>query len=422
MKTTNHKRTHILLRTLLLCLCAAMLTGGVFAEGIADLSDGKFIELMYKDTLPDGRALLAGFVDRTGNDVMPKLLCMNTDMTVSWEYVAENYNHARYIGAAALPDGTIGAVLWYSLDDADDGFILQFFTADGKPTGKEICISVPEDAYINHLTASRLLFADQRADRNYLLDWDGNRIAQFPNPVMTLAACGMIGDTDSLVLFGARRDANGTGKYPWEDPEAIILKTDLQGRTLWELNPLCVWPDTVRNAYLYAVETEDGGILEIQSEYLEKDEYDISIYRNALARLDRDGKILWTSTDGLEDETRDCEGLARIGGKIAAVFDMYDNRPDTYVNSFPRCIRWFDENGKSLGTTVLDLTPEDFERIGRYTQEQLGENKRVDVDFDARLISTQDGLWALARIFVYTPYGDEGDARMDLLAIKVPEP
>ena len=69
-----------IIRILLLCLCAALLAGTAAAEGAADLSDGVYIDLKYSDTLPAGRVLLAGYVDRTGKNAEPKLLCLNTDM------------------------------------------------------------------------------------------------------------------------------------------------------------------------------------------------------------------------------------------------------------------------------------------------------------------------------------------------------
>ncbi len=407
MKRNNHPGKMI--RILLLCLCTAMLAGTAGAEEIVDISDYAFTDVKYQGTLADGRVLLAGMADRQGKgaESLPRLLCLNPDRTVSWDYLDEAAPLASYIGAAVLADGRIGAVLWDNGDEQDTGFTLQFFTPEGEPAGKDIPVPVPESAYHNFLTSSRMVFADQRnnGETNYLLDWKGNRITQMTGLDMNLQGCGVIEEKDGLVLFGAsdQKDYHA----------AAIEKRDFRGKLIWKQS-LSVGTDTEGGSFLVAVPAEDGGYLIVQSELQFLKDFNQAGYLNALVKLDRRGKVQWTGTEGLEDETTVCRGLARFGGKIAAFFHTGDTEPDETVRDAPLLFRWFDESGKPLGTTMLNIGLEDFERLGQYTDA----DSIVDVRYDYHLVPMPDGLWATASLLVS---GADGDTAADLLLVKVPE-
>ena len=137
-------------------------------------------------------------------------------------------------------------------------------------------------------------------------------------------------------------------------------------------------------------------------------------YLNALAKLDRRGKVEWTETEGLEDETTVCCGLVRSGGKIAAFYHTADREAENDFRDEPLLFRWFDENGKPLGTTELNLSREDFERLGQYTDA----DSIVDVRYDYHLVPMPYGLWTTASLLVS---GADGDVATDLLLVKVPE-
>ena len=108
MNSMKHKHIR---NILLLCLCAALLCGAAAAEEPAPVS-ALDTGLRYMDTLPDGRILLGGFrnVPETGKTAA-RLLCMNSDGTVSWDYVDTANRNAGFTHASVLPDGTIGVVL-----------------------------------------------------------------------------------------------------------------------------------------------------------------------------------------------------------------------------------------------------------------------------------------------------------------------
>ncbi len=405
MKRNNHPGKMI--RILLLCLCTAMLAGTAGAEEMVDINEYAFSDVIYQDTLADGRVLLAGSGDPSGMP-RPRLLCLNTNRTVSWEYLDETAG--RYIGAAVLADGRIGAVLWEDGEEQDTGFILQFFTQTGLRAGEEIRIPVPVDAYYNNLTANRLLFEEQGDDgKYYLYDWDGHEIAVLREPGMMFTFRNMIEEEDGLVLFGV---AGAGNKYLSYTPE--IVKTDMQGGTIWKQVPDRIWPKTFELGFMYVIPAEDGGYLAIRSELQKEGKNGTAVYRSALEKLNRSGESLWRKTEGLEDETGACRGLVRFGGKIAAFFHTGDTEPDETVQDAPLLFRWFDESGKPLGTTTLNIGLEDFERLGQYTDA----DSIVDVRYDYHLVPMPDGLWATASLLVS---GADGDAASDLLLVKVPE-
>ena len=141
------KKTESMLRTLrrmlLLCLCIALLAGSALANEVVDISTDGYDCMYYECTLPDGRLIFAGDMGTVGNyaDSRARLLCMNPDMTVSWDYVDPEEGGCRFWGAAVLKDGTIGTMLDNSPYQNSVGRKLKFFTQDGQPTGKEIAFS-----------------------------------------------------------------------------------------------------------------------------------------------------------------------------------------------------------------------------------------------------------------------------------------
>ena len=74
---------------LALCLCLALLAGTACAEELHFLSTGDWDYLDYGCTLPDGRIVLVGTRTVYGEDYMTGawVLCLNPDLTVSWEAV-----------------------------------------------------------------------------------------------------------------------------------------------------------------------------------------------------------------------------------------------------------------------------------------------------------------------------------------------
>ena len=93
-----------------LCLCLMLLCGAACAEEMHVLGRGNWDYLEYGCTLPDGRLVLTGekTMNRPDHVTGAWLLCLNPDLTVSWEVVDEEENGYDSVRkAVVLPDGTI---------------------------------------------------------------------------------------------------------------------------------------------------------------------------------------------------------------------------------------------------------------------------------------------------------------------------
>ena len=400
---------------MLLCLCLILPAGAASAEEITDLGVDGFDDLSYLTTLSDGRILLGGIqaVDGSEEESAAWMLCLNPDMTVSWEYIDEACNGGRFTCAAEHADGTIGAILIRYADGVGGCHTLCFFTPDGKAV-KETALPDNDGMSITNLTKTRMLVTDNISDDSmhiWFQDWDGNRIAECDGFVY---AHGMIEEEDGLVLAVHRmREGRKIG---------FIQKTDLQGTILWETEIPHVWPESDGLQIKSVMQTEDGGYLEIQIEATLLEDGSEAEYRTALVKLDADGKILWTSTDGLENFTGLYTAAAMADGKTAVSFVEYQAGPLTYRMDRTRTVIWFDKDGKNLGETELNLTPEAFERLNGILRTEPDKAERIPALYTDSMIPMQDGLQMLALVLLADPadgwhYGNSYDTVM----IKIPE-
>ncbi len=390
----------IILRALLLCLCAMLAAGCACAEKTegVNLSTDRRYALDYGTTLSDGRILLVGSREVPGEDAGSAwLLCLNPDRTVSWEYTDDAKDDGYFACAAELEDGTIGLVFCKIAAESDSADILRFFTTDGKPTGKEVNIPRRKDAVtIQNATKSRLqmicmTFSTKTGENqyqtvrhdNYLIDWDGNEIAFLEDFDLGPEITDMIEETDGLVMNGY--------KHPVFDASKAIRKTDLQGNLIWETRLECVWPDTTRANAEQIIPAGDGGYIVLQVEPVYPKEDTDWEYRGALVKLDRDGNILWTRTEGFEDFVDRGQLLAMAGGKIAVSFTNNSFKAEDN----PRRIAWFDENGKFLGNVEMEFGMENFPEMKRINEKLASGIKGSLNSYGFRIIPMEDGMWML---------------------------
>ncbi|MBR3429860.1 MAG: hypothetical protein IKG87_07170 [Clostridia bacterium] len=75
-------------RAATLCICLLVLCSCAFAENTVNFSGPGYDALQYACTLPDGRMIFTGYRGAKGNyqESRARLLCLNPDKTVSWEY------------------------------------------------------------------------------------------------------------------------------------------------------------------------------------------------------------------------------------------------------------------------------------------------------------------------------------------------
>ena len=357
------------------------------------------------------------------------------DGTESWQYIDDTHDDGRFSYAAELEDGTIGLVFWCLEDGGKSGYKLRFFTADGKPTGKEVIIPKGEydDIIIQNVTKSRLQMICETLIRettdtgyrtvhydNYLIDWDGNEIAQLAPFDVHTGFCSMIEEADGLVMTG----------YNLEDSEfrTSIRKTDLQGSILWETFLPCAWPDTMYVIPEHFIRTDDGGYIVLQQEPLSTNRGEDAEdwrweYRNALVKLDKDGNILWTSTEGFENSTDMSMAFAMTDGKIAVSYVSYDGEPESLSISNPRRIAWFDENGKPVGTAELEISLENYAQLQRAMETAENGKDRIAMFYESRMIPMEDGLWMSATITLRETEDDTVSLEMIHSGLfKIPEP
>lgn len=419
MKRNTHRKQ--IINFLMLLLCASLLTGTSFAKEteVVELDREGINLLPYSCTLSDGRVLLAGYRFSGESSSVPKLICLNQDRTVSWDYVGEADENGLFTLAAELQDGTIGACLRRST-----GLALRFFTPDGKPAREEIVIpNKYDETDITNVTGSRLQLTHQKLTPTengyyvdnfeaYLIDWDGNEIAALDEFSMLFTGNPMVDVEDGVLMSGSAKEGS------------IILKTDFQGNVLWKKTLKCVCPDTAYPTLRSIIPTEDGGYLAVQAELIPDDSGNVyGKYRNVLMKLDGEGNPLWTNSEVFANTTNILHEVTAFNGKYAASFICYADSYEGYTMDRGRKIIWFDGNGTGLGTAEMGMTPENVEILESYLREQAGVREFVPVWFDDNMFSLQDDLWMSGRVMLVDhETGEQIRDSFATILVKVPEP
>ncbi|MBR6443515.1 MAG: hypothetical protein IKS46_07500 [Clostridia bacterium] len=397
-KTMNGKKT--LKRMLMLCLCLALMLGSACAGSVVEFTNSTGQPLDFQCALPDGRLLLTGAIDPASGvaATVERIVCMNPDGTVSWEYTGEakEYSYRGCYDAAVLADGTVAAVV---IDESPDGMAMtaKFFTPDGQPTGKETAFE--SNLAVHAAKASYLMMSmgSIEGNRTEVFDWDGNKRFAYDGLVIS-GGYGSIAEGDDLVLCGSVAET---------DSKAVILKLDgVQDKALWRTELDFQWPDT-KDAELYnAVKTTDGGYVATLREMSGEVKDDIYQYRQALVKFDAEGRVQWVNKDIVEDKGN--YRLAAYDGKIM----MYPG-PRTDMD-WPQVLRWLDESGKELGTTELTVQSEECPELKKYLAKQ-GSMMMGCLE----MIPEADGLWAVAPAYTV----DENDCCdvSETIMFKIPE-
>lgn len=403
------KMRKILKSILLLCLCAVMLTGSALAEDVADISGEGYDCMYYKCTLPDGRVILTGWKGTVGNymDSRARILCLNPDMSVSWEYIDPAEGHCGFTWTALLKDGTLGVVFDNSPYQTAEEKKLKFFTLDGKPTGKEITLA-ESGGLVERASAScvwQFDYPDKGGKIEQLIDWEGNVILRYEDedsaPFSSMEE--MFEEEDGLVFAGDEKGVSGCAK---------ILKMDFQGNLLWETVLPLTAPEAERSSINSCVRMEDGSYVALVSEFGHMGQnglFDYSGYY--LVKFSPTGRVLWTNSEAFDRYPEKWIGnLVWYNGRFVA--EMDDVRLGSDRNLHAEFL-WMDEDGNWLGTTELNKTPEDFPRIAK--------EKKPWTSGASRLIPTSSGLWTQV---VYD--GEQSNHRkemdtMDVYLVKVPE-
>ena len=411
----------MLKRVFALCFCLVLLAAAARGGNHPiDLSNGPDSWLSYQWTLPDGRMLLCGGNNEVGDGVETgaRLLCLDPDGTVDWEYIDPEKGVCCFSALAVRKDGTIAAVFAETTDDFLTQMTLKFFTQDGKPAGKEIRLPKGDRRVYSasesclRLVRYRTLDTDTGPDCwNEVLDWNGRVLARhegygFPDGVFDMA------EAEGGVLL-AGRDSES------DNAHAKIMKLDgVPGKTLWETTLDYQWPDTRYAEIESAAPAGDGGYAALLWERYSVDGSDMYYWKDAVMKFDSGGRVLWTDWENPEGRNLAYQDLAVYNGKIVVYTlpeEQYGGRLD-----IPRSFRWFGPDGEDLGTTELVLEPEDFPGLQTYLETAAGGRPVIPEIDRLELIPAAGGLWAL--VSGYAGKDGKEDFPHDTILVRIPEP
>ena len=386
-------------KCLMIILCMMICCTAAFAENSVSLSAEGEDWMVYAFTLPDGRMIFTGSRGQVGNyqESKARLLCLNPDRTVSWEYWDPAKGHAHYQGAAMLADGTIGVVYVNSPYQETEAIEIRKFSIEGKPIGNAVDLfkNGKTSGLVDDITSAFIrmnVYTDDEKEQRGFLDWEGNLIFSFDRKKL-IGVKSAFAAEGGLVLAG-----NETGG----SANAKIMKVDLQGNIIWE-TVLPMMMETGARAWIdKCVQTPDGGYLV----WIIESDYNSEQWAHALARFDQNGRRLWLNRESFDDTpTIGCTHLMEYQGKaVMLVRDPGLGLTQVY--------RWFDAGGSEIGRTELTIPREDAGKNAQKSNVQV---------LPQNLIIMEDGLWVLNDLRVYDDHVlKEMDSKDDIL-YKVPE-
>ena len=398
-------------RALLLCLCLALLAGSALANEVADISLEGFDCMYYGCTLPDGRVILSGCNGKPGNymDHKARLVCLNPDRTVSWEYLHPQKGSDRFRSVTLLKDGSLCVYFENAPYQATEEEKLVFFTTEGQPTGKEIPLKLNEGIDYTAL-ASGLLERKHKGNGSEgymsLTDWDGNLLFRMDGeaPVHTDMDRDIIEEEDGLVMLGCESTGNAF------TAAAKIMKIDFRGNTVWE-NTLPFLMEQNEGAGLCdGIKTSDGCYLARLYERGLDAGSPGSRGMDMLVKFTAGGRVLWMS-DPIDPEQEYLLGnLAELNGRYV----MQGEDINRFASlDYPIRYLWFDADGKMLGTRDMYIRREDFAR--------LADSSRVKVYGSNAIFAVGDSLWADFSGKTDSNNHEKEMASNDDILIRVPE-
>ena len=404
------KMKMMLKRSMLLCLCLVLLAGSALANEVLDISMEGNDSIGYDCTLPDGRMIFCGANGKPGNymDSKARLLCLNPDRTVSWEYIHPAKGRWGCHGVVLMDDATLAVRLSNDPYQTCTEDKIVFFTQDGEPTGREIQLDVTE----NECTYRRYgmlkhglmtyCYSDNDAEcYTECADWNGNVLFRIDGrgPIQNE---GLIEEEDGLVLFGNEIDImSGAAK---------IMKIDWQGNTVWE-NALPFLTEVNRGAMLRSgIKTSDGGYLAVVME--RPMDFTNGWWKTALVKFSSAGRVLWVNEESFDRlPVSSFYALEEYNGKYVLQFEDKE-RFDSL--SYPIRYLWFDSDGRESGISEMYICKEDIPRLKK--------SKKVEVSSDWCMIAMADGLWGEFSCDNASENHEKNMGSVDIVLMKIPEP
>ena len=343
----------LLILSLTVAFCSVSL-----AEGTVKISQNGIDCLRFAGLLPDGRMAFAGCMEQGSNaGTKARLLCLNPDGTVSWEYVDQKATD--YFESAVTDEGIIAVM---------QSGAVKVFSADGQFTGKEIHLDKPGG--LPYEITSHGLLTEVRE----FTDWDGKTLFK-QDDFLVFRVQSLIADEDGLVLTGWDSVLKG------RETPAKMMKVDWQGTILWEKTlPMMTEEDCGRLEPIFR--TGDGGYLALHTESVfHPDTEQLSFYAEVV-KFSADGEILWTkrAADSGENPDMIFTDITEYDGKYAVLCRKQGQSfyPGTLL------YLWLDADGKELGTIRRSISKGDVPELaaGRHVNARLGQ-----------LVVTKEGMW-----------------------------
>lgn len=405
------KMRKILKNILLLCLCMALFTGSALAANeVLDISSEGYDSMEYALTLPDGRLVFTGKHGEPGNymNSRARLLCLNPDRTVSWEYIHPAEGSWGAHGVVLMKDGTLCVRLTNSPYQTLAEDKLVFFTQDGQLTGREIPLEEKEtkEGFFRYgisdygMITYYVTHEAEDWDKEYreFSDWDGNVLFRTEGNSAFLTD-RTIEEEDGVVLIGYENGKNGAGK---------IMKLDWQGNTVWE-TVVPFLTDANGGAMLHCgMKTSDGGYLAVLMER----PLDMSSgrWKTALVKFSSTGRILWQNVESFDRQPDSMfPDLIEYDGKY--VLECEDRERFASLD-IPIRYMWFDADGNELGITELSVRKEELPRLEKSKKASL---------FCGSLFVMGNELWTDCMSDNDSDNHEKQMASVDTVLIRIPE-
>lgn len=329
---------------------AALPAHPALAEEAINLSTEGYDDLKNDEcVLPDGRIVMAGSAGVKGNyeDRRARLVCLNPDGTVAWDYRDPSEGACAFSGVQLLPEGVLGVLFSNSPDQKTTQVEIRRFTLEGQPVGEPIDIFSP-DMLAGQTTDTCINFSvippTAQTFYRYYVDWNGGVLFRIHSDSSLSGGDNMLPAENGVLLYGTD---NG---YP---SPARLMKLDLNGNLIWET----IIPTTLPEAdgqLDEGCQTSDGGYVFWLMESAGDPQSGMTRH-TALVKYDANGRQVWANHNLPEDVmnllgNRRCCDILEYGDQIVVAMGgaSYDaGEPFHYL--------WFSGEGDYLGRTTIPL-------------------------------------------------------------------
>ena len=395
----------VVYRWLILSVCMTLICSIAMGEVITEFNGPGYDQLSYACTLPDGRMIFSGSRGEVGNyqESKARLLCLNPDKTVSWEYWDPAEGHASFGVVRCLENGTLAVFYTNSPYQRLKDRKIRYFTTEGVPLEKTVDL-YRADSMLRVVgpfcLEMTVIPGDAVVYYHYFLDWEGNELFRISSKEM-ISAFSSFESEDGVVILG---------QEPTWPANAKIMKVDLKGNIIWETVMPTQLEVTPSATLEWCRQTSDGGYIALYRETGNVSTDGVPQRWEALVRFSQDGRLLWMNHDSFpQEENPHCHGLTEYNGTYVMELSTCSDYDDIQN---PRIFCWFDADGHELGRTKLLIRKEDLDV-------PAGADKIEN--YGGSFVIMPDGLWSLRDIWVEGHnHLQEMDSRDEVL-FKVPE-